>query len=294
MPAAASINPLDVLWGLILGVVQSTLPRALEAVSRVLLTTPDFTTSPPVLSITRQVLAVTDALLVLVLLAYGLLVMAHGTLQHRYSLKALMPRLALALVTCNASLAICGSLIHLTNALTAAVLDRGADSSTWVLMVDNANAASDLGVALYSLVLLATVVLAVFVVLLYIVRDVGLVVLTVGAPLALAAYALPMSDDIAQLWWRAYVGFLLMQVADALLVSLGATLLSNPAWLTGGPDALLGLLTFTAVLYAMVRLPALVYRWVFRHPVSKSPVIAKVRGAVGTARRVAAMAATLA
>lgn len=57
-----------------------------------------------------------NALFVLALIAAGVLVMASGTLDSRYSAKALVPRVALAAIAANASLALCGGLIQLRRA----------------------------------------------------------------------------------------------------------------------------------------------------------------------------------
>ena len=62
-----------------------------------------------------------------VVVAAGALVMSHETLQSSYALKDLLPRLAVAAVAANASLAICGQMVNIANALSTALLGGGVE-----------------------------------------------------------------------------------------------------------------------------------------------------------------------
>ena len=70
---------------------------------------------------------VADSLLVLVVVAAGALVMSHETLQSNYALKDLLPRLTVAAIASNASLAICGQMVNIANVLSTALLGNGVE-----------------------------------------------------------------------------------------------------------------------------------------------------------------------
>src|SRR5699024_7109861 len=50
------------------------------------------------------------------------------------------------------------------------------------------------------------------------------ILLTAAAPLALAAHALPQTEGLARLWWRAIGALLVMQVGQALVLRVTVTL----------------------------------------------------------------------
>jgi hypothetical protein len=135
-------------------------------------------------------------------------------------------------VSANASLAICGGLIRIDNALVQGLLGPHPGASTFAQLAGmiQGPAASDQVVG--SLVSIAAAILAVLLVVLYIGRDLLLLVLTVLAPLALATYALPQVDEIARLWWRVFAALLFVQVVQAVLVEVGLQLLRHD-WLGG-------------------------------------------------------------
>ena len=95
---------------------------ALAAAGALVLQTPAFDAIPEIQQTWSLVRNAADALFVVVLMAAGVLVMAQGTVESRYSAKLIVPRVALAAVGANASLAVCGGLIQFDNALVAGFL----------------------------------------------------------------------------------------------------------------------------------------------------------------------------
>jgi hypothetical protein len=116
-------------------------------------------------------LGVADSLLVLVVVAAGAIVMSHETLQSSYALKDIIPRLAVAAIAANASLAICGQMVNIANVLSTALLGNGVEPQqaghTLELLV--LNAITNGGIFLI-LLGLACAVLAVALLILYLVR----------------------------------------------------------------------------------------------------------------------------
>lgn len=255
---------------------------ALSAVGQLLFTTPAFDQLPEVAELWSLVRTTANALFVLAVLAAGILVMASGSFDSRYTAKLLVPRLVLAAVLANASLAITGGLIRVENAVVAGLLgtEPAAAATTQLAALLGGPAGSQVvGIV----VGLAAAALALLLVALAIGRDLVLLLATVLSPLALASYALPQTEELARLWWRIYGALLFVQVVQAVLVAVGLELLRHTDWL-GGPvsDLTSGLLLIT-LLYLLFRLPFAAYEWAFRQPLNIS---AAVRTIVVRARAV--------
>lgn len=253
------------------GIASQLLGPALAAAGQLMFQTPAFDTIPEIERAWSVVRNAADALFVLALLTIGVLVMASGTLDSRYTAKLLLPRAVLAAVLANASLTICGLLIGLNNGVVQGLLgtDPGATAFAELATVVTGGAVANQVVGI--VVSLAAAVLAVMLVALYVGRDLVLLLATVLAPLALATYALPQTDDIARTWWRIYSALLFVQVIQAVLVQIGIELLRHTEWL-GGPlsDLTSGLLLVT-LLFVMFKLPFAAYQWAFRQPFGRGP-----------------------
>lgn len=266
----------------------SLLRPALAAAGQLLFQTPAYDSIPEVQKAWSLVRDTADALFVLALIAAGILVMASGTIDSRYSAKLLVPRLALAAIAANLSLALCGGLIRLDNALVAGLLGPEPGSSAFAQMASMVESGQTSDQVVGSLVGLAAAVLAILLVALYIGRDLVLLVVTVLAPLALATYALPQTDDIARLWWRVFSALLFVQVVQAVLIQIGVQLLRHTDWLGGPMSDLTSGLVLVTLLYLLFKLPFAAYHWAFRHQLHQSSL---VQTAMSVARSVAAAAA---
>jgi hypothetical protein len=245
---------------------------ALAAVGALLFATPAFDQLPEVASVWSLVRTVTNALFVLAVLAAGILVMASGTAETRYSAKVLLPRLALAAIGANASLALAGELIRLNNALITGFLGADPAAATVGEFTRVLQGAHPINQYVTILIGLWAALLALLLVALYIGRDLALLLATVLAPLALATYALPQTDEIARFWLRVFTALVFVQLVQAVLVRVGLELLRHTDWL-GGPisDLTSGLLLVT-LLYLLFKLPFAAYHWALRQPIRLSPV----------------------
>ena len=266
----------------------SLLKPALAAAGQFLFQTPAYDSIPEVQKVWALVRDTTDALFVLALIAAGVMVMASGTIDSRYSAKLLVPRLALAAIAANLSLALCGALIRLDNALVTGLLGPEPGSSIFGQLSSMVEGGHSADQVVGSLVGLAAAVLAILLVALYIGRDLVLLVATVLAPLALATYALPQTDEIARLWWRVFSALLFVQVVQAVLIEVGVQLLRHTNWLGGPMSDLTSGLVLVTLLYLLFKLPFAAYHWAFRHQLHQSSLVQTVMVA---ARSVAAAAA---
>src|SRR5206468_10538453 len=101
--------------GWLRALVTAALDPVLDLLGRTVLATPDVT-SGTVATVWGVTAGVANALVVLLLLAGGAVVMSHETLQTRYTAKDIAPRIVVAVVAANASLALVGSAVGVANA----------------------------------------------------------------------------------------------------------------------------------------------------------------------------------
>ncbi|MEU5669467.1 conjugal transfer protein TrbL family protein [Micromonospora sp. NPDC047753] len=157
----------------------------------------------------------------------------------------------------------------MANALTAAISEGGYDGDgAFTAIRTHLAAAQDRTVPLLFLVLILLItVLVVTAAFQLIGRFVALLVMTSIAPLALACHALPQTDGLARLWWRAYAGCLAIPVAQAFFLTAGQQTLLDPATmlpvfgLPVDPGGTLNLLVVVVLLWTTVKIPTLLARW---------------------------------
>jgi hypothetical protein len=241
---------------------------ALQAASPFIFQTPDFTLLPDVRRLWAVTVGVADATFVLAAMGVGIMVMASGTFETLYSTKRLLPRLVVAIVLTNMSLALCGALIGLDNALVTGLLGTNPANDIWAHLLTHITTGNTGEDVLSSLVSLALAAIALLLVVAYLIRDFILLAGIVLGPLALATYALPQIDDVARTWGRLYVVAVLVQAAQAELLNVGVQLIENTDWLGGPASALVTALVLIIVLYVDVRLPFWAYRWAMDRSVS--------------------------
>jgi hypothetical protein len=241
------------------GLVKDALDPAMVLVGRTLLSTPQIAGEAEVRSYWQLALGVADSLLVLVVVAAGALVMSHETLQSSYALKDIIPRLAIAAIAANASLAICEQMVNIANVLSTALLGNGVDPQqaghTLELLV--LNSIADGGIFLV-LLGLACALLAVALLILYLVRASVIVLLVCAAPILLLAHGLPQTEGLARLWWRGMFAALGVQVAQALTLAAAAHAFfasGNSVLGIGTGGGLVSLLLVLCLFYVLLRIP---------------------------------------
>ncbi|HTB50849.1 MAG TPA: hypothetical protein VK701_07715 [Solirubrobacteraceae bacterium] len=239
--------------------VKDALDPAMVLVGRTLLSTPQIAGESEVRSYWQLSLGVADALLVLVVMAAGAIVMHHETLQTSYALKEFIPRLVIAGIASNASLALSGQMVAFANALSTGLLGNGVDPEqaghTLELLV--LHSIADGGIFLV-LLGLACAVLAVALLILYLVRASLIVLLVCAAPLLLIAHGLPQTEGMARFWWRAMFAALGVQIAQALTLAAAVHVFfaSGKSVLgvgTGG--SLIDLLLVLCLFWVLLRIP---------------------------------------
>jgi hypothetical protein len=241
----------------------------LGLLSTTVFTSPDITALPQVAFMSQRALLAANAAMALIVTVVGLLAMTHGTVQERYSLKELLPRMLLGFLLANLSTPVLSTAITGANALTAALTGQRFTSPDAFAQIKRvlAQVASDPQQLLIALVLRELAVwLLVLLVITWLGRLCVLIVVAATAPIALLCHALPQTDTVARTWWRALGACLLVQVLQAVTLHLAvATLLTTDAnvaalGLPHDPSGLFNLLMGCFLLWMVIGIPAWVSR----------------------------------
>jgi hypothetical protein len=214
---------------------------------------------------------VVDTLFVLAVIAAGAIGMTHGGFQIRYAVKDLIPRLVVGFVASAFATQICAGVIQVANAITTAMVGQAASGPRVIRFVADRLAHATWDPAVRPLmVVIGLLIVVLFFQLLFswFARVATLLVLAGTAPIALACYALPHTQPVADLWWRALLGVLATPLLQGVAFSTGVDLLLDPsgnfaiaAGLPVGSDTL-NLFLIACLLVVTVRIPRMVARYV--------------------------------
>ncbi|MDT8916063.1 hypothetical protein [Amycolatopsis sp. PS_44_ISF1] len=240
------------------GVVTDALNPLLDLLGRTLLTTPEPDTLPSVGQLWTQSWQILLAVYVLIVLVAGLIVMGYETLQTRYTIKEIAPRLALGFLAGTLSLFLATKAIQIANALAHAVIGEGVDpAAAGKAMTDMVLSAFNSSLWLV-FIGLALVVMIVVLLITFIVRVMLTILLIAAAPIALMWHALPHTEGIAQAWWKAFGGVLAIQIGQSLAMVTALRVFFTPGGFTVfGPNAsgLVNLLMCLALIWVLIKIP---------------------------------------
>lgn len=211
---------------------------------------------------------------VLLVTVAGVMLMVGQALPGGISARELLPRLVWAFLAANLSLIAIKYAITLANGLSQAFLADGAGRIDPELVFDAIKKAVLAGIVLkgvfFAIVALVVVVLAVGVLFTYIVRIALTMVVIVAAPVALILHALPMTEGLARLWWRAFTGLLAIQMCQSLVLVTALQLMfsDNPAdddsfWIPSTAD-MTDLLMAICLLFVLLKIPGWVARTIWQ------------------------------
>ena len=158
---------------------------------------PNVTTLPQVQDITSTSLAVVNVCFVLAILAAGAVLMGKETVQTRYGLQELGPRLVVGFIAANVSTLLCDKLITLANAVTQALAgDNIAGGGAFSQLRDTVTGSLTSGpAAIMALIFAGILMVMTALMLVQWLARLGLLVVLVGiAPCALACHATPWTE----------------------------------------------------------------------------------------------------
>ncbi|WP_432850628.1 hypothetical protein ACQPXB_08430 [Amycolatopsis sp. CA-161197] len=262
------------------GVVTDALNPLLDLLGQSLLTTPEPSSLPSVGQLWTQSWQVLLTVYGIIVLIAGMIVMGYETLQTRYTIKEIGPRVILGFLAGTLSLFIATKAIQFANALAGAVMGSGvspqAAGKTLTDMVT-----SNFGGGLWLIFIgLALVVMIIVLLITYIVRLMVTIMLIAAAPIALMCHALPHTEGIARSWWKAFAGVLAIQIGQSLTMVAALRIFFAPGGFTAfGPNlnGVINLLLCLALMWVLIKIPF----WCLR-PITggRSMLGSLVRGAI--------------
>jgi hypothetical protein len=266
------------------GLVRSAVNPLFGLLGRTLLATPEVGGLPVVRQLWAGSVAIADTAYVLLVLAGGIIVMTHQSLQASYAARQIAPRLVVGFVAANLSLLFAGRAISLADGLSAALAGQGLDPAAAARMLRGLTERVIGSTGVFFVVLAVFAVLLVLALtVIYLARLMLTVVLVAVAPLALACHALPQADGIARWWWRAFAGVLAIQAAQAVVLTAALRLFFTEPWTVlvagraAGPGnaAAFDAIQLLCLLYILIRIPFWIGRRV--HAGGPSPLKSAIR-----------------
>jgi len=266
------------------GLVRSAINPLFSLLGRTLLATPQVGGLSRVRDLWAGSVAITDAAYVLAVLAGGILVMSHQTLQTSYTVKEIAPRLVVGFLAANLSLLVAGKAIALADGLSAALAGQGLNPAAAAAMLQSLLTRTVNSAGMFFILLaLFAVLLVLALAVIYAARLMLTVVLIAVAPLALACHALPQAEGIARWWWRAFLGILAIQSAQAVVLVAALRLFFTEQWASlvlgaTGPQnaAAFDAIQLLCLLYILIRIPFWIGRKVWS-PGGRSPLRSAAR-----------------
>ena len=233
---------------------------------------PDVTLLPQVQTIAGKSALVVDACFVLAIMAVGVTAMAGDSLELRYGLKQMLPRLVVGFVASAFAVKLTSTLITVANAVTVSMTGASAPTTQMVTFVkDRLEAAISDDSNSMLIVVIGVLIVALFFALSFgWLARIGVLVILAGlAPVALACYATVWTKGVADLWWRTTLGCLATPVLQAIAFTTGIGMLTDPGAnlpikLSDSDPESVNLMLVIVVLWATVRIPKLVDRYVTR------------------------------
>ncbi|GAA3624598.1 hypothetical protein GCM10022419_132740 [Nonomuraea rosea] len=245
----------------------SAVKPLLDALAVTLLATPDVASSERVFDLWKVTVAIADSAFVLLATIGAMTAMGHQTLQSRYAVKEVLPRLAMAILATNISFLICGKIIEVSNALSKALLGQDFDTERAAAQLRLLILPPSNTQIFYVLLELVAIILLILLLISFVMRSALVLLLVVAAPLAMASYALPHTEGVARFWWRAFTGLLVIQIAQSLTLVLAVRIFFNQdgRFLLGlAPTGqLINLVLALCLLIILVRIPSWISRQIF-------------------------------
>jgi hypothetical protein len=181
----------DAINNIFQGLVNAALSPILDLIGHTALSTPTLSSLPGIGDLWNNSWGLVLAAYGFFVLIGGIIVMSHESVQTRYSIKEIGPRIPLAFIASALSLFFADKFIQLANALSLAVLGGGVDAPTLGSTLQDAVQGAQSGGLFVILVGLVLVVVGLGLLIVYVVRIVITLILIISGPLFLMCHALP-------------------------------------------------------------------------------------------------------
>ncbi len=244
--------------GFFSGVVTAALNPMLDLLSNTLLTTPSPQDLPRLGELwadSWQILLASYGLLVLVA---AIVVMSFETLQTRYTIKEIGPRLVVGFLAGALSLWAATRAVEIANGISTAVMGEDLDAASAGAALRDMTLNSISSGIVPVLIGLFVVVMIVGLLVGYVIRVTLTVILIAGAPIALMFHALPQTEAIAYWWWKALGGCLAVQIVQSLALITAIRVFLAPGGFTPfapTPSGLVNVIVAAALMYVLFKIP---------------------------------------
>ncbi|AXB43675.1 hypothetical protein [Amycolatopsis albispora] len=237
--------------------VNAALDPILELLGNTALTTPTLDQLPGIGELWNSSWEIVLAAYGMLVLVAGIVVMSHESVQNRYSIKEIGPRIPIGFLASALSLFFAEKFIRLANALSSAVLGDGVDPPSLATTLKDALDGALSGGLFLIFVAVALVVIGLGLLIVYVVRVALTLILIITAPLFLMCHCLPHTDPLARWWWKAIGAVLAIQVAQSLvLITAVRTFLAGGTQLFSSTLSALGtLISAIALFYILFKIP---------------------------------------
>ncbi|MBE1584550.1 conjugal transfer protein TrbL family protein [Nonomuraea angiospora] len=252
----------------------------LKVLAVTLLATPDVTGNARVFDLWKASAVIANSGFVLLATIGAIAAMGHETVQTRYAVKEVLPRLFVAVLATNSSFTLCGKIIEVANALSQALLGQNFDGRRALTTLRSMILPPAQDESFYILLALVAVILMALLLIAFVMRAALVLLLVVAAPLALACLALPYTDGLARFWWRAFTGLLTAQIAQSLTLVMAVRIFFNQdgRLLLGlvPSGQLINLILAICLLVVLVRIPRWMSRRIFAQTAGRGSSVMKI------------------
>lgn len=187
------------------------------------------TANPNLANLNLGLALAVDAMMALIVVLTSVRSIFERSMRAKYDLKAILPRILLAVVIAHGSLLFMQMAIDLNNALGSVALSLGrplnADTLPWSPSLAPQTVAQLVtGQDLFQAILIVALIVAMAIlVLTYVIRTALLNVLIVTAPLAALLSIMPDTRGHARSWLRLFVGTVFMQAVQLIVLRVAVT-----------------------------------------------------------------------
>ena len=258
-PTSSSLSLVDVLTKAITGLLQNIIESIgkpfIGALKYFTSSTPLMAENSSVFNLWLALVAMADALFVLIISLLGFQVMGASTLgMEELDFKHLLPRMALAFLLINSSIFAIDAVISLSNSMISVLNTAFGDLSVWNILSDIVSQTSAMGLAAL-LIMIVFLVLTFILLVYYVGRLVTLYLGAVLAPLLLLLWLLPSFKDFASAAIKTYISTIFVLFVHVVILLLAGSLLatlveSSPG---GTPDPIMSLIVGMATLIALIK-----------------------------------------
>lgn len=237
------------------GLAEAALSPILELLAATALSTPTIDQLPGIGELWQNSFEMVVAVYGLLILIGGIVVMSHESVQTRYSVKEIGPRIVIAFLASTLSLFFADKLIRLANAFSAAILGDGVNPPALGNTLSEATNGAFTGGLFLILTVLVLVVVGLGLLIVYVVRVMLTVLLVITGPVFLMFHALPHTDGLARWWWRATTIVVTIQIGQSFVLIVAVkTLLSGGIHLFSSFGALGTIIGAIGLFYVLFKL----------------------------------------